>query len=52
MVAKLEGALEAFGDATGPEVTVIQESLKSGTCRTGPFSPYRSLSASSLLHGR
>ena len=28
-VAQLEGALQAFGDATGPEVTMIQESLKS-----------------------
>ena len=28
-VAQLEGALKAFGGATGPEVTMIQESLKS-----------------------
>ena len=28
-VAQLEGALKAFGDATGPEVTILQESLKS-----------------------
>ena len=27
-VAQLEGALRAFGDARGPEVTVVQESLK------------------------
>ena len=27
--AQLEGALKAFGDTTGPEVTMIQESLKS-----------------------
>ena len=27
-VAQLEGALAAFGDATGPEVTMLQNSLK------------------------
>ena len=52
-VAQFEGALKAFGDATGPEVTILQESLKSAKrAAQVHLSPCRSLSASSSSHGR